>query len=236
MCAVMDLLTCFHIQVWGFVRGIRILHKNVRIHRCRMHPPSDLSGFDHCVRANHSFWRRAFAYSLRNGCECAGCCAGSETHFLRVAQKHQIPANSQHLRPVPPSTTVASLPMSFTHAATKWQAKNWRGVKSGLGDLLAKSLAAAIQNMHYLFYITNISQLRLRWLCGMDAPVCNQPFSVLPKFVDTGHQTQRQTIASCKTSIFYLSMLANVASHTLWGSMTNKNLVLSKRGGNNSRN
>ena len=44
-------------------------------------------------------------------------------------------------------------------------------------------------------------------------------FSVLPKFVDTGHQTQRQTIASCKTSIFYLSMFANVASHTLWGSM-----------------
>ena len=44
VCAVMDLLTCFHIQVWGFVRGIRILHKSARIHRCRMHPPSELSG------------------------------------------------------------------------------------------------------------------------------------------------------------------------------------------------
>ena len=108
-------------------------------------------------------------------------------------------------------------------------------MKSGLGELLAKSLAAAIQNMHYLFYDTDISQLRSRWLCGTHAPVCNQPFSVLPKFVDTGHQTQRQTIASCKTSIFYLSMFANVASHTLWGIMKNKNLVLSKRGGNNSR-
>ena len=53
MCAVMDLLTCFHMQVWGFVRGIRILYKNARIHRCRMHPPSDLSGFDRCVRITH---------------------------------------------------------------------------------------------------------------------------------------------------------------------------------------
>ena len=104
-----------------------------------------------------------------------------------------------------------------------------------MGELLAKSLAAAIQNMHYLFYDTNISQLRSRWLCGMHAPVCNQPFPVLPKFVDTGHQTQRQTISSCKMSIFYVSMFASVASHTLWGIMQNNNLVLSKRGGNNSR-